>query len=73
MFNNGFFYLLSAQHPSIYTFINGLRRQQHFIEVKIAQSTVRNPHMPREKTKKAIKWILNVKQVVKDYQNCEFK
>jgi len=32
-FNNGFAHLLSAQHSSVYKFINGLRRQQILTEI----------------------------------------
>lgn len=45
LINNGFSHLLLVQHPSIYTFMNGLRRQKNMSEVKITQSTDGNPHM----------------------------
>lgn len=71
-FNNGFAHLLSAQHPSIYKFINGLRRQQNLTEMKISQSIVGNPNTPNKRNK-TVSWAERVKKVVADYHNREFE
>ncbi|KAL4142125.1 hypothetical protein QTP88_004642 [Uroleucon formosanum] len=71
-FNNGFAHLLSAQHPSIYKFINGLRRQQNLTEIKISQSIVGNPNTPNKKNK-TVSWAERVKKIVADYHNREFE
>ncbi|KAL4083483.1 hypothetical protein QTP88_028799 [Uroleucon formosanum] len=71
-FKNGFAHLLSAQHPLIYKFINGLRRQQNLTEIKTSQSIVGNPNTPNKKNK-TVSWAERVKKIVADYHNREFE
>lgn len=47
-FNDGFSHSLS-DHMCIYKCINGLKKQQDLIEIKIVKSTIGDPNVPRKK------------------------
>ena len=65
--HRGFSQLLGAYHPTVWKFINGLKKEQSFNELKIEQFLSGQPAQPSKKKYKEV--ALRIKAIVADYGN----
>ena len=65
--HHGFSQLLGAYHPTIWKFINGLKKEQSLNEIKIEQFLSGQPAQPAKKKYKEV--TLCIEAVIADYGN----
>ena len=65
-FHRGFSSLLSGDKPNFWKFIEGLKKEQGVVEIKIAKITSGNDHNP---TKRSRDYTENLKRIVLDFDN----